>query len=123
VCSAVLPSRISFLLRFGPAHASPNSGWPEAALAAILDCRFGGTHDYFGQAVEKPYIGTNPRPLTTADCRLSIRIALIAETIAVILTISLIGLISHIGHKNYEDNKRINPTQYMVIGAIFECSQ
>ena len=96
VCSAVLPSRISFLLRFGPAHASPNSGWPEAALAAILDCRFGGTHDYFGQAVEKPYIGTNPRPLTTADCRLSIRIALIAETIAVILTISLIGLISHI---------------------------
>ncbi|MBR0201150.1 MAG: cobalamin biosynthesis protein CobD [Bacteroidaceae bacterium] len=85
-----------FLLRFGPAHASPNSGWPEAALAAILDCRFGGTHDYFGQAVEKPYIGTNPRPLTTADCRLSIRIALIAETIAVILTISLIGLISHI---------------------------
>ena len=42
-----------FLTRFGRAHLSPNSGYPEAALAAILDCRFGGTHDYFGQAVEK----------------------------------------------------------------------
>lgn len=41
-----------FLTRFGRAHLSPNSGYPEAALAAILDCRFGGTHDYFGQAVE-----------------------------------------------------------------------
>lgn len=56
-----------FLKRFGRAHLSPNSGYPEAALAAILDCRFGGTHDYFGQAVEKPYIGINDRPFTTDD--------------------------------------------------------
>lgn len=53
--------------KYGSAHASPNSGWPEAALATILDCRFGGTHDYFGEAVEKPYIGDNPRPLTPED--------------------------------------------------------
>ena len=50
-----------FLFRYGPQHASPNSGWPEAALAALLDCRFGGTHAYFGEEVYKPYIGTNPR--------------------------------------------------------------
>lgn len=56
-----------FLKRFGRAHLSPNSGYPEAALAAILDVRFGGTHDYFGQAVEKPYIGINDRPFTTED--------------------------------------------------------
>lgn len=59
--------RRDFLTRFGRAHLSPNSGYPEAALAAILDCRFGGTHDYFGQAVEKPYIGVNDRPFTTED--------------------------------------------------------
>lgn len=53
--------------KYGSAHASPNSGWPEAALATILNCRFGGTHDYFGEAVEKPYIGDNPRPLTPED--------------------------------------------------------
>lgn len=56
-----------FLKRFGRAHLSPNSGYPEAALAAILDVRFGGTHDYFGQAVEKPYIGINDRSFTTED--------------------------------------------------------
>ncbi|MCR5820201.1 MAG: adenosylcobinamide-phosphate synthase CbiB [Bacteroidaceae bacterium] len=77
---------ISFLLRYGPAHSSPNSGWPEAALAAVLNCQFGGTHNYFGQAVEKPHIGDNPRPLTTADCRISLATALTGEIIAIILT-------------------------------------
>ena len=78
---------VTFTLRYGPAHASPNSGWPEAALAAVLDCRFGGTHDYFGQAVEKPFIGTNPRQLSTDDMRLSLGIALTAEAISVAATL------------------------------------
>lgn len=64
----------AFVARYGRAHASPNAGYPEAALAAILDCRFGGTHDYFGQAVEKPYIGDNPRPLTTEDMLTAIQV-------------------------------------------------
>ena len=63
-----------FVRRYGRAHASPNSGYPESALAAILDCRFGGTHDYFGQPVEKPYIGTNDRLLTSADMERAVRI-------------------------------------------------
>jgi len=73
----------SFTLHYGPQHASPNSGWPEAALASVLDCRFGGPHNYFGELFYKPYIGDNPRPLTTDDMRLSIRIMLIAECIMV----------------------------------------
>lgn len=64
----------AFVHRFGPAHASPNSGYPEAALAAILNCRFGGTHDYFGKPVEKPYIGTNERSFTTDDMRIAIQV-------------------------------------------------
>ena len=63
-----------FVFTYGHAHASPNSGYPEAALAAILDCQFGGTHDYFGQPVEKPYIGTNARELTLADLSIAVRI-------------------------------------------------
>lgn len=66
--------RWDFVRRYGRAHASPNSGYPESALAAILDCRFGGTHDYFGQPVEKPYIGTNDRLLTSADMKRAVRI-------------------------------------------------
>ena len=76
---------LCFLLRYGPQHASPNSGWPEAALASLLDCRFGGTHDYFGQPVAKPYIGDNPRPLHRRDLRVSLRVAWLTEAFAVLL--------------------------------------
>lgn len=74
-----LPNLFAFVWRNARNHASPNSGWPEAALAAILDCRFGGTHNYFGKAFYKPHIGTNPRPLTTEDMKLSIRVCFVAE--------------------------------------------
>ena len=64
------PGLLKFVFRYGRQHASPNSGYPEAALAGILDCRFGGPHDYFGEEVWKPYIGSHLRPLTTEDmCR------------------------------------------------------
>lgn len=66
--------KVGFLKQFGRCHASPNSGYPEAALAAILRCRFGGTHDYFGKPVEKPYIGTNDRLFTTDDLLIAIKI-------------------------------------------------
>jgi len=70
----------------GRRHLSPNSGHPEAALAAILDCRFGGPHDYFGQEVVKPYIGNNDRLLTTDDMEKSIKVNLAAESLMMALT-------------------------------------
>jgi len=81
-----LRSRLAFLRRYARCHASPNSGYPEAALAAILDCRFGGPHHYFGQLFDKPYIGDNPRPLTTADMHLAVRVNRRAEVVMVLLT-------------------------------------
>lgn len=81
--------RAAFVLKYGPQHASPNSGWPEAALASILDCQFGGPHNYFGEQVYKPFIGTNPRALTTDDMRRSIRICFVVEVLCVILTLTL----------------------------------
>ena len=83
ILAAGRPGLAGFVWRFGRAHASPNSGWPEAALAGILDCRFGGTHDYFGESVYKPYIGVNPRPLTLSDMKKAIRINRMAEVIMV----------------------------------------
>ena len=78
---------ITFVHSYGRKHASPNSGYPEAALAGILDCQFGGTHDYFGEAVVKPYIGNNPRPLTNADLHTSLRVCFLAEFITVALLV------------------------------------
>ena len=82
-------SLFTFVRSYGRCHASPNSGYPEAALAGILDCRFGGPHYYFGQLFDKPYIGTNDRPLTTADMKTAVRINRTAEVLMVILVVAI----------------------------------
>ena len=74
-----------FVWKYGPQHASPNSGYPESALAGILNCRFGGPHYYFGELFNKPYIGTNPRELTTADMQVAVRVNRWAEVAMVVL--------------------------------------
>ncbi len=79
----------SFVRKFGRCHASPNSGYPEAALAGILDCRFGGPHDYFGESVYKPYIGDNPREITTADVLIAVRVNRVVEVLMVIIVSSI----------------------------------
>lgn len=38
-------------------HASPNSGWPEAAAAGALGIQLGGEAMYFGRTVSKPLLG------------------------------------------------------------------
>lgn len=76
---------LPFVTWFGRQNASPNSGYPEAALAGILDCRFGGPHTYFGEYFEKPYIGTKARELTTADMELSVRINRRVENLSVVI--------------------------------------
>ncbi|MFA8436640.1 MAG: adenosylcobinamide-phosphate synthase CbiB [Marinifilaceae bacterium] len=53
----------TFIFRYGKAHTSPNAGYPESALAGILNCRFGGAHEYGGKMVSKPYIGENEREI------------------------------------------------------------
>ncbi|MBQ5438921.1 MAG: cobalamin biosynthesis protein CobD, partial [Bacteroidales bacterium] len=85
---------LPFVRRYGPQHLSPNSGWPEAALAAILDCRFGGPHNYFGEEVVKPYIGENDRPLTTADMERAVLVNRLVEFFMVLLLL----IISYICH-------------------------
>ena len=82
-------STLRFVHKYARNHASPNSGYPESALAAILDCRFGGPHYYFGELFDKPYIGTNDRPLTTEDMKTAIRINRITEVLMVLLTVSV----------------------------------
>ncbi len=38
-------------------HSSPNAGWPEAAMAGALNLQLGGPNIYFGELIEKPFIG------------------------------------------------------------------
>ena len=83
---------LSFVKKYGRKHASPNSGYPESALAGILNCRFGGPHYYFGEYFPKPYIGENERELNFEDMRLSVRINRISEVLMILLVIAFLCL-------------------------------
>ena len=87
-------SVFTFVRRYGRMHASPNSGYPEAALAGILNCRFGGPHYYFGELFDKPFIGENDRELTTADMWKAVRVNRMAEVLAIILVMA-VGIITN----------------------------
>ncbi|WP_288427888.1 adenosylcobinamide-phosphate synthase CbiB [uncultured Spirosoma sp.] len=58
---------LRFAFRYGRRHKSPNAGYPEAALAGILDCRFGGPNVYHGVLVDKPFIGEHDRTISPDD--------------------------------------------------------
>ena len=86
-------SLFKFVWKNGSKHASPNSGYPEAALAGILNCRFGGPHYYFGELFDKPYIGENDRELTTQDMHTAVRINRLAELLMLALTVVMVILL------------------------------
>jgi adenosylcobinamide-phosphate synthase len=50
------------MLQDAPRHASPNAGWPEAAMAGALGVRLGGPATYEGVVAERPDFGDGPRP-------------------------------------------------------------
>lgn len=87
-------SLLGFVVRNGSKHASPNSGYPEAALAGILDCRFGGGHYYFGEYVEKPFIGENNRSLGMEDMLKAVRINRMAEFVMLSVVVASCLLLS-----------------------------
>lgn len=80
-------SLFSFVKNYGKMHASPNSGYPEAALAGILNCRFGGPNTYFGRVVDKPYIGDNDRKIILEDMSLAVKLNKKVEVLMILLVI------------------------------------
>jgi len=55
-------------------HESPNSAWPEAAMAGALGVQLGGLNYYFGQPSLKPFLGDRKRDLDRRDVRESWKI-------------------------------------------------
>jgi adenosylcobinamide-phosphate synthase len=50
------------MLRDAHKHASPNAGWPEAAMAGALGVSLGGPAAYDGVLTVRPSFGDGPRP-------------------------------------------------------------
>ncbi len=74
----LIPARISGVLialvgrggwrvmwRDAPKHASPNAGWPEAAMAGALNVQLGGPAAYDGVEHQRPVFGDGVSPTTS----------------------------------------------------------
>lgn len=70
-------------------HSSPNCAWSEATVAGALGIRLGGPNDYFGERVEKPWIGDAQREISVDDISQTIRLMWVASTLALALFIAL----------------------------------
>lgn len=62
------------MTRYARAHASPNAGWPEAAMAGVLRVRLAGPIAYDGVVQAKPYIGDGRTDATGGDLAHALRV-------------------------------------------------
>jgi adenosylcobinamide-phosphate synthase len=67
VCGLSGKNSLAIAIRDGTKHPSPNSGFPEAAMAGALGVRLGGTSSYSGELNQKPFIGDDLRELKFSD--------------------------------------------------------
>ncbi len=78
----------SFVRKYCVCHNSPNSGHPESALAAILGCRFGGPAYYFGELVNKPFIGEVDKPFGKEELSKAIYVNRRTEVLMIIMIVT-----------------------------------
>ena len=57
-------------------HASPNAGWPEAAMAGVLGVALAGPVAYDGTMLDKPWIGAGGRDPPPHDLRRALAVYL-----------------------------------------------
>ncbi|PYE37254.1 adenosylcobinamide-phosphate synthase [Rhizobium sp. PP-F2F-G38] len=80
---------LSVALRDQGLHRSPNSGWPEAAMAGALNLQLAGPRLYAGGRVEEPMMNAAGRPVATADDILrGVRVYHAACTLALAVVVS-----------------------------------
>ncbi len=63
-------------------HKSPNCAWSEASVAGALGIQLGGPNTYFGERVEKPWIGDARRAIAFSDIPRAIRLMNTASLLA-----------------------------------------
>ena len=84
---------LTIMRRDGRNHTSPNSGFPEAAMAGALGVRLGGPSSYGGVIVKKPYVGD---PLTD-DYGSSADQAVVIATTASFLVVAVAIIVLNFG--------------------------
>jgi len=84
IIAAAAGSGWKTMLRDASKHASPTSGWPEAAMAGALGCCLGGLVYYDGVMADRPHLGKGSKPDAETlgqSLRLYVRACLLALAI------------------------------------------
>ena len=80
---------LRILLRDHARHPSPNSAWPEAAMAGALGVQLGGLNYYFGQPSQKPFIGDRKRDLERKDVKDAWKILYLSSFLMLLLALAM----------------------------------
>lgn len=81
------------MLRDAEKHASPNAGWPEAAVAGALGIQLGGPADYFGKRIDKATIGDADQKLSVDHYHQLIRLLYGSSFVAVGIGVFVLGVV------------------------------
>ncbi len=73
-------------------HPSPNSGWPEAAMAGALGVQLGGVNHYEGIVEERAKLGDSERLLVPAFIPLALRLITVAAIFVLIVCMMMVTL-------------------------------
>ncbi|MCX8256411.1 MAG: cobalamin biosynthesis protein, partial [Beijerinckiaceae bacterium] len=76
-------------------HASPNAGWPEAAMAGALKLSLGGPRVYAGRLVEDATIGDGPREIGAEAIRQALTLYRVA--CALEIAVAIVGALIFAG--------------------------
>jgi adenosylcobinamide-phosphate synthase len=82
-------SAVRIGLRDARKHASPNSGWGEAAIAGALGVQLGGRSTYHGVPADKPLLGEAAAPIDESTVERAVAVMRTASRCALAATISI----------------------------------
>ncbi|WP_372632254.1 adenosylcobinamide-phosphate synthase CbiB [Cohnella sp.] len=93
VAAALLRLRAGRVLgtvrRYARLHPSPNSGFPESAVAGALGVQLGGLNYYKGVASDRARMGEPLRPLAAEHIRLAVRIMYVSSILFAVAAAAL----------------------------------
>lgn len=88
---------IKMVRRDARKHPSPNSGFPESAVAGALGVRLGGENSYQGVISFRAYMGDPERPLEAEHIRVTNRLLLGVSVLFALLGTLVLGLVAAAG--------------------------